>query len=706
MAKDALQRLTPWREKGMLQAISHAFPPFHERRSKMSSSAQAARNQNTQTVTHKDMANALRALSMDAVQKANSGHPGMPMGMADVATVLFGKFMKFDPSLPAWPDRDRFILSAGHGSMLLYSILHLTGYEKFTLDQLKNFRQMGSLTAGHPEVMPEAGIETTTGPLGQGISNGVGFALAERMMNARFGNDIVNHFTYVIASDGDLMEGISHEACSFAGHLGLGKLIVLYDDNGISIDGPTSLSFTDNTAGRFKAYGWETFEIDGHDPEQITKAIAAAQLNADKPSLICCKTKIGFGAPTKEGKSSSHGSPLGDEEIAGARKNLGWSHGPFDVPAEIAAAWRSVGELGQTDRKNWQARLDRMEAEKRRVYDRMMSGDVSKIAGEAIADFKKKMTAEAPKIATRAASGKVLEALVPLLPEMIGGSADLTGSNLTLVKSMGAVSKEDYAGSYIYYGVREHAMAAAMNGMALHRGFIPYGGTFLTFTDYCRPSIRLSALMKQRVVYVMTHDSIGLGEDGPTHQPIEHLAALRCMPNVLVLRPADVIETAECWQIALEHTTGPSVLVLTRQGLPLARKELIEENVSAKGAYVMAEASAEPVATIWATGSEVEIAMIAREKLEAEKIPTCVISAPSLELFHQQDDKYRQSLLDSGKVKVAVEAAVRFGWDSVIGQDGIFIGMSSFGESAPYEELYRHFGITPEHIVDAVKKKL
>jgi transketolase len=670
-------------------------------------SATNAKAQTSSRVQHNDMANALRALSMDAVQKANSGHPGMPMGMADVATVLFTQFLKFDPQTPTWPDRDRFILSAGHGSMLLYSILHLTGYEKMTMEQLKNFRQMGSITAGHPEVMPDAGIETTTGPLGQGISNGVGFALAERLLNAKFGNNLVNHFTYVIASDGDLMEGISHEACSLAGHLGLGRLIVLYDDNGISIDGPTSLSFSDDSTKRFESYGWECITVDGHNPEEIAKAIAAAQLNTKKPTLISCKTHIGYGAPTKQGSSSSHGSPLGDEEIAGARKNLNWTHGPFDIPADILQAWRDTGQNFQSARKNWQAELDKMDSEKRALWDRMMKGDVTKIAGDAIADFKKKMKAEAPKIATRAASGKVLDVLVPALPEMIGGSADLTGSNLTLVKEMGKVAADDFSGRYVYYGVREHAMAAMMNGMALHKGLIPYGGTFLTFTDYCRPSIRLSALMKQRVVYVMTHDSIGLGEDGPTHQPVEHLAALRCIPNVLVLRPADVIETAEAWQIALEHTTGPSVLVLTRQNLPLVRKEDGDDNLSKRGAYILAEASTAPAVTIWATGSEVEIALAAREKLEAEKIPTRVISAPSLELFAQQDESYIKSLLaPSSKVSVAVEAGVRQGWDALIGRDGIFIGMKSFGESAPYQELYEHFGITPKHIVEAVKKKL
>jgi len=669
--------------------------------------AEAATSPTPETVTHKDMANALRALSMDAVQKANSGHPGMPMGMADVATVLFTKFLKFDPSQPTWPDRDRFILSAGHGSMLLYSLLHLTGYEKMTLEELKNFRQMKSLTPGHPEVMPEVGVETTTGPLGQGIANAVGFALAERLLNARFGNDIVSHYTYVIAGDGCLQEGISHEACSLAGHLGLGRLILLYDDNGITIDGPTSLSFTDDTPKRFEAYGWETFTVDGHNPDEIAKAIAAAQLNQKQPSLICCKTKIGFGAPTKEGTASSHGSPLGEEEIAGARKNLGWHHAPFEIPAEILEAWRAVGEIGQKDRKNWQARLDQLDGEARKLYDRMMKGDVAAEVKAAITAFKQKMTAEKPKIATRAASGKVLEALVPVLPEMIGGSADLTGSNLTLVKDMGIVGKDDFKGRYVYYGVREHAMAAAMNGLALHKGLIPYSGTFLSFTDYCRPSIRLSALMKQRVIYVMTHDSIGLGEDGPTHQPVEHLAALRAIPNTLVLRPADVIETAEAWQIALEHTTGPSILVLTRQNLPLLRTEYVEENVSAKGAYILSEASSpDPAVTIWATGSEVEIALAAQKKLEAEKIPARVISAPSLELFARQDAGYRNRLLDGSALHVAVEAAVRQGWDAIIGPEGIFIGMSTFGESAPYQELYEHFGITAEHIVAAVKERV
>jgi transketolase len=682
---------------------------FFEQKERLNMSvAQAAKTASPQTGAppHKDLANALRALAMDAVQKANSGHPGMPMGMADVATVLFTQFLKFDPSNPTWPDRDRFILSAGHGSMLLYALLHLTGYEKMTLEQLKNFRQLHSITPGHPEVMPEAGVETTTGPLGQGISNAVGFALAERLLNAKFGDGLVDHHTYVICSDGDLMEGISHEACSLAGHLGLGKLIALYDDNQISIDGPTSLSFSDDTRKRFEAYGWETSEVDGHDAAAIAKAIAAAQANPHKPKLICCKTKIGYGAPTKQGSASSHGSPLGDEEIAGARKNLGWSHAPFEIPAAVVDGWRAAGAQHQGERKAWQSRHDQLAGDKRALFDRMQSGDVTAAAAPVFAEFKKKMTAEAPKIATRAASGKVLEALVPALPELIGGSADLTGSNLTLVKEMGKVSKTDFNGRYVYYGVREHGMAAAMNGMALHRGLIPYGGTFLSFTDYCRPSIRLSAIMKQRVIYVMTHDSIGLGEDGPTHQPIEHLAALRAIPNVLVLRPCDVIETAECWQIALEHRTGPSILVLTRQNLPLVRKEGSADNISKKGAYVLADASnGKPAAVLWATGSEIEIALKAREQLEAAQVPTRVVSAPSLELFARQDEKYQSSLRGEAKIHVAVEAALRFGWDHVIGRDGIFVGMNSFGESAPYQKLYEHFGITAEAIVAAVKKK-
>jgi transketolase len=627
----------------------------------------------------------------------------MPMGMADVATVLFSQFLKFDAKKPAWADRDRFILSAGHGSMLLYSILYLTGYEQMTMAQLKNFRQMGSLTAGHPEVNPAVGIEMTTGPLGQGISTAVGFALAEQILQARFGADLVNHYTYVIASDGDLMEGMSHEACSLAGHLGLGKMIVLYDDNGISIDGSTALSFTDDTPKRFEAYGWETFTVDGHNPAEIATAIAVAKKNAAKPSLICCKTKIGFGAPTKEGSSSSHGSPLGDEEIAGARKNLGWAHAPFEIPEDVAKAWHAVGENGHGESTQWQSRLEK--SAKRAEFENALNGDVTALIAPVISNFKKKMKQELPKIATRQASYKVLEVLVPAVPEMVGGSADLTGSNLTLIKDMGAVAKNNFSGRYIYYGVREHAMAAMMNGMTLHKGIIPYGGTFLSFTDYCRPAIRLSALMQQRVVYVMTHDSIGLGEDGPTHQPVEHVSALRAIPNVLVMRPADVIETAECWQIALEQMTAPSILVLTRQNLPVVRTEVSDENFTRKGAYVLAAATGELKVTLWATGSEVEIALKARETLQADGIGTRVISAPCLELFDKQDAAYQQSLLTGGSVTVAIEAGLRWGWDKYIGQNGIFIGMTGYGESAPANELYKHFGITAEDTVKAVKAR-
>ncbi len=649
------------------------------------------------------MANAIRALSMDAVEKANSGHPGMPMGMADVAAVLFGRFLKFNPADPTWPDRDRFILSAGHGSMLLYSVLHLTGYEKMTLDELKNFRQLGSHTAGHPETDHARGIETTTGPLGQGISNAVGFALAERILNAKFTDELVDHHTYVIASDGDLMEGISHEACALAGHLKLSQLIVLYDDNGISIDGPTSLSYSDDVTKRFEAYGWSVSSADAHNIAEIEQAIRNA-LVSDKPSMIRCKSHIGYGAPTKQGSSSSHGSPLGAQEILGAREKLKWPHEAFAIPEDVAAMWQAAGQRSRGEYNAWQARLSQNRYKDQ--FESWLSGDVSKGVDQAIAEAKADFTANKPKLATRASSGKVLERLVPALPCLIGGSADLTGSNLTKVKGPDAISAGNYNGQYIYYGVREHGMAAIMNGMTLHGGIIPYGGTFLSFSDYCRPSIRLSALMKQRVVYVMTHDSIGLGEDGPTHQPVEHLAALRAIPNCMVMRPCDAVETAECWQVALETRDAPSVLSLTRQNLPTLRTEGSAENWVAKGAYVLAEASAAPKAILIATGSEVEIAMNAREQLEKLNIPTRVVSAPCLELFAKQDKAYQDSILPPGPCRVAIEAALRFGWDRWIGNDGIFIGMTGFGESAPAEQLYKHFGITADAVVAAVKKKI
>lgn len=651
------------------------------------------------------MSNAIRALSMDAVQKANSGHPGMPMGMADVATVLFSKIMKYDPANPTWEDRDRFILSAGHGSMLLYALLWLTGYEKITLDDIKNFRQLHSLTPGHPEVMQDAGIETTTGPLGQGISNAVGFALAERILNARFGDDLVDHKTYVIASDGDLMEGISHESCALAGHLKLNRLVVLYDDNGICIDGPTSLSYSDDVTKRFESYGWAVQSVDGHDMRAIESALLQAQL-ADKPSIIRCKTTIGFGAPTKAGTSSSHGSPLGDEEIKGTREVLKWPHEPFFVPTEILAMWRHTGQRFTGEFSAWNKRLE--ENRYKADFLKVMTGDVSEAIKIPLQDLKNKYLKDRPKLATRQNSGDVLEKIIPVLPSLIGGSSDLTPSNNTQVKGPSAISAGHYEGQYIHYGVREHGMAAIMNGMTLHGGIVPYGGTFMQFTDYCRPAIRLSALMKQRVIYVMTHDSIGLGEDGPTHQPVEHMAALRVIPNLLTMRPADGVETAECWEIALDKKDGPSVLALTRQGLPVVRTDDGTENLSAKGAYILKDASnGQPQVVIMASGSEVEIALGAQAMLEDSKIATRVVSMPCMEIFAKQDSAYREKVLgDSKLMRVAVEAAVRQSWDRWLGFDGIFIGMNSFGESAPIKDLYNHFKITKEAVVEAVKAKV
>jgi transketolase len=658
-----------------------------------------------QAVTHAQMANAIRVLSMDAVEAAKSGHPGMPMGMADVATVLFSRFLKFDPANPLWPDRDRFVLSAGHGSMLLYSILFLTGYPGMSLDELRRFRQVGSKTPGHPEVLRSAGIETTTGPLGQGIATAVGMALAERVLAARFGEEIVDHYTYVIASDGDLQEGISHEAASLAGHLGLSKLIVLWDDNSIQIDGPTTLSFTDDTLNRFRAYGWDVREVDGHNPQQIATAVEYAR-TTDAPSLIACKTIIGYGAPKKGGTKDCHGSPLGQEEIDAAREKLGWSHAPFVIPDEIVQAWRATARRGAEARAAWLDRLSSSDEAKRRAFEAAISGEIPAAAAEAVEALKRKTSSERPKVATRVASGAVLEALVPVVPELLGGSADLTPSNNTKVKNTASIGRGDFAGRYVHYGVREHGMAACMNGLALHGGVIPYAGTFLVFSDYCRPSIRLSALMRQRVVYVFTHDSIGLGEDGPTHQPVEHVAALRSIPNLMVFRPADQVETAECWQLALGTKDRPSALALTRQNLPTARVEHVSENLSAKGAYVLREATGERRVTLLATGSEVSIALEARDRLEAEGIGAAVVSMPSWELFEAQDEAYRRQVLGEGSLRVGIEAMVRLGWDRWIGPEGIFIGMKGFGESGPYQELYEHFGITADATVAAVKARL
>ncbi|MDX1975390.1 MAG: transketolase [Rickettsiales bacterium] len=659
--------------------------------------------QTTSAPSHTAMANAIRALAMDAVEKANSGHPGMPMGMADVATVLFSEFLNFDPSHPKWPDRDRFILSAGHGSMLQYALLYLTGYEDMTLDEIKRFRQLGAKTAGHPEYGHATGIETTTGPLGQGLANAVGMALAERMLAARFSDNIVDHYTYTIAGDGCLMEGISQEAISLAGHLKLGRLIVLFDDNGISIDGPTSLTTSENTLLRFEAAGWHVQAIDGHDPVAISAAIKTAKASP-LPSMIACKTKIGFGAPKKEGSEKCHGSPLGKEEIAGARNKLSWAFGEFDIPSDILDAWRAIGKRGSTNYQQWSKRLNGLEASKRSDFERLMRGELPDTWLDAFNKFKKKLAETAPTEATRKASENVLEALVPTIPELLGGSADLTGSNNTKTKDMQAVSASNYGGSYIYYGVREHAMGAIMNGLALHDGFIPYGGTFMVFTDYCRPAIRLSALMGQRVIYVMTHDSIGLGEDGPTHQPVEHLASLRAIPNLNVFRPADAMETAECWALAIANKQTPSILSLTRQNVPALRKAYVEDNLCARGGYVLMEPEAAKV-TLIATGSEVSLAVEAQKLLAEKDIAARVVSMPCWELFDAQPESYRKQVLGSG-LKVAIEAGLGMGWERYIGSDGIFVGMKGFGASAPAKDLYKHFGITAEDVVAGVVAKV
>ena len=662
--------------------------------------AQLAENGATLPSNIKDMANAVRALAMDAVQKANSGHPGMPMGMADVAAVLWARHMKFDPSAPQWADRDRFVLSGGHGSMLLYAVNYLLGYEEISLDDLKNFRQLNSITAGHPEVEPSAGIETTTGPLGQGISTAVGFALGERIMNGRYGDELVDHYTYVMCGDGDLMEGISHEACSMAGHMKLDRLVVLYDDNGICIDGSTEMTFSDDTTKRFESYGWDVQTIDGHDYAAIDAAIEAAQ-NTDTPSLICCRTHIGYGAPTKQDKSSAHGAPLGEDEIAGARKFHAWPHEPFVIPEDVLESWRCLGDTGKEEHNEWQERL--LASDKQDAFIKAISGDINDDVAPLVQELKEMFVNDVPKMATRATSGKVLDKLVPAIENLVGGSADLTGSNNTKA-SNDIVEAGSYNGQYVYYGVREHGMAAAMNGLALHGGIVPYGGTFLVFTDYCRPSIRLSALMGQRVIYVMTHDSIGLGEDGPTHQPVEHVASLRAMPNLNVFRPCDGVETAESWQIALATQKTPSIMALTRQGLPTLR-DANPENKTALGAYILKENAEDPQVTLFASGSEVEIAHKAYETLTAEGITVRLVSCPCLDLFAQQDADYIQKLTCNNSVKIAVEAGVRQGWDALIGAHGAFVGMNSFGASGPIDELYNHFGITAEAIVEKAKAK-
>ncbi len=643
--------------------------------------AQAQVATNTEiNLDHMKMANAIRILALDAIKAANSGHTGMPMGMADIATVLYSKFLKFDPKNPRWMNRDRLIISNGHGSMLPYSLSYLTGNEKITLDELKNFRQLGSHTPGHPEVDFDAAIETTTGPLGQGISNAVGFAIAEEILNAKHGDDL-NHFTYCFLGDGCLMEGVSSEASSLAGHLRLNKLIAFYDDNNVTIDGTIDLTFTEDVQKRYEAYGWDVQEIDGHDPKAIESAIIHAQ-KSDKPSFIACKTKIGYGCPTLESQPKAHGAITGDDEISGVRANLDWPHAPFEIPNDILTMWRSLGTSAPADTKDF-------------------SIDLSSLEG-VIKDLKKSFADEKPSKATRQMSGACLEKIVPALGCMVGGSADLTGSNNTKVSASKFVGKGDFHGNYINYGVREHGMAAIMNGMTLHGGIIPYAGTFMQFADYSRPSIRLAALMEQRVIHVLTHDSIGLGEDGPTHQPVEHMSALRAIPNLYVYRPCDGIETAECWELALQKEDAPSILALTRQGVPTLR-DYDDVNKSSLGAYILEECEGDdPEVTIFASGSEVQLAMEAAEQLGGG---VRVVSVPCMERFWEQDGDYIQSLICNNSIKVAVEAGVRQSWDRFIGGHGIFIGMDGFGASAPADQLFEHFGITTNAIVEAVKKR-
>ncbi|MFC3125827.1 transketolase [Pseudoroseomonas globiformis] len=647
------------------------------------------------------MADAIRVLAVDAVEKAKSGHPGMPMGMADAATVLFSKFLKYDAADPHWADRDRFVLSAGHGSMLLYAWLHLSGHAGIEMSDLQSFRQLHSVAAGHPEYGEHPAIETTTGPLGQGLANAVGMALAERHLAARFGRSLVDHRTWVIAGDGCLMEGISHEAASIAGHFGLSKLTVLWDDNGICIDGDVGMTSSDDVLKRFQSYGWAVKRVDGHDPIAVEKAMEGA-VRSRKPTLIACRTIIGFAAPTKAGTAGSHGSPLGSKEAEATKQALGWTSAPFEVPEDIKANWEAAGRRSAGARRSWLKRL--ANHPQKSEFERAISGKLPEAWHEASASFRQKIAEDKPKAATRVSSQKALEVLVPAIPEMIGGSADLTGSNNTNVKGVPVLSPANFAGRYIHWGIREHGMAAAMNGMALHGGLIPYGGTFLVFADYMRPSLRLAALMKIRAIHVLTHDSIGLGEDGPTHQPVETLASLRAIPNLCVFRPADAMETAECWELAVQRSDGPSILALSRQGLPALRDEA-GENRCARGGYVLAEAGGKRAATIVATGSEVHLAVAAREALEAEGIPTAVVSLPCWELFSLQDEGYRLATLGDAP-RIGVEAGLGFGWERWLGADATFIGMTGFGASAPAEDLFQHFGITVEAVIAAVRRKL
>ncbi|MFG1428766.1 transketolase [Roseixanthobacter glucoisosaccharinicivorans] len=653
---------------------------------------------------HDRMANAIRFLAIDAVEAANSGHPGLPMGAADIATVLFSDIIKFDPADPKWPDRDRFVLSAGHGSMLLYALLHLLGVEGVSIEEIKKFRQLGSLTPGHPENFITPGIETTTGPLGQGISTAVGMAMGERLMAARFGASVVDHYTYVLASDGDLMEGISQEAIDLAGHMKLSKLIVMWDDNRISIDGATSISGSTDQLARFAASNWATTRVDGHDPVAIRAALEAAKAS-DRPTLIACRTTIGFGSPAKAGSEKAHGSPLGAAEIAATRAALGWEAGAFEIPDDARKAWAQAAARSSSARSAWAERLAALPADDKGEFERRVSGTLPAGLDAAVKAAKAKAVADGGAVATRKSSEIVLDALTPVVPEMLGGSADLTGSNNTRAKGMKAISPDDFAGTFVHWGVREHGMAAAMNGLALHGGIIPYSGTFLVFSDYSRPSIRLAALMGTQAIHVLTHDSIGLGEDGPTHQPVEHLAALRAIPGLLVLRPADTVETAEAWEIALKAKDRPSALILSRQNLPLLRST-DDTNRSSEGAYEISPASGKAQVSLFATGSEVSLAVEAQKLLEAQGVATRVVSVPSFELFLARPAAERRAVIGDAPAKVGIEAAIRMGWDAIIGSDAAFIGMSSFGASAPAKELYQHFGITAEAVVAAALAQL
>ena len=653
----------------------------------------------------KDLSNAIRFLSIDAVQKANSGHPGMPMGMADVATVLFKYYLRFNPKNPKWINRDRFVLSAGHGSMLLYSLLYLTGYKKIKIEDIKNFRQVNSICAGHPEFEDNSGIETTTGPLGQGLGNSVGMAIAQEIFKKRFGSDLINNKTYVIASDGDLMEGISHEAMSLAGHLNLKNLIVFFDNNKISIDGPTSLSVSDNYKKRFEGYGWSFQEINGHNYKQISKAIEKAS-KSKKPTIISCKTIIGFGSPNKSGKASSHGAPLGEDEINLVRKKLGWKSKPFEIPDNILNAWREIGLRGDELEKKWKTNLENKSAKIKNEFERLIKGDLSINLDKVIGDEKLKFFQTRPKMATRQCSSSVISAITDVLPELVGGSADLSGSNNTKTENSIVINAKNFSGNYIHYGVREHAMGAAMNGIALYGGLIPFGGTFLIFSDYLKPSLRLSAIMNLRVIYIFSHDSIGLGEDGPTHQPIEHLESLRSVPNLNVFRPADINETIECWEIALKSKTNPSAIALSRQKLPYVSEHKSGENKCLRGAYVLKGDTNKAKVSLIASGSEVEIALEAYEKLNNENIDTKVISVPCYDIFNKQKQDYKKEILGEDTFKISIEASTESGWKKAVGKDGVTLGMSTYGKSGPYKEVYKLFNLTSDEVVKIVKENV